>query len=158
MTLKDDGDTVRGLGFVTLYAAYMEEAVDECAQVLLAHDPGPPERFERQPISERAKYVGERLKAYAPLPEELDGLPNVLNLVADAWGRRNEVIHGRIYGGLQGEADELRPGRKDGAARPISSVELYQLANELFSTLAPLNQASTFTLHRLLANARRQNS
>lgn len=33
MPINDDGDIVRGLGFVTLYAAYMEEAIDQCRQV-----------------------------------------------------------------------------------------------------------------------------
>ena len=28
MALESDGDVVRGLGFVTLYAAYLEEEVD----------------------------------------------------------------------------------------------------------------------------------
>ena len=41
MALVDDGDVIRGLGFVTLYAAYLEEAVDECVDVLLAADPEP---------------------------------------------------------------------------------------------------------------------
>ena len=38
MTIKDDGDIARGLAFVTLYAAYMEEAIEECAFVPAAAD------------------------------------------------------------------------------------------------------------------------
>jgi hypothetical protein len=63
--------------------------------------------------------------------------------------RRNEVIHGRIYGSLQGEQDELRPSRPTGSARPITSAELYDLANEMFATLGALNHASTFAIPRL---------
>lgn len=29
MTLVDDGDLIRGLGYVALYSAYLEEAIDE---------------------------------------------------------------------------------------------------------------------------------
>lgn len=149
MPLNDDGDIVRGLGFVTIYAAYMEEAVDECRQVLMRRDSEPPKRIERWPIGERVKYVRDRLATHAPLPDELAGLPHLLDYIDELLERRNEVIHRRIYGGMQGEKDELRPGRPGGSAKPIASDELYALANSLFETLGPLNHASMFALRRL---------
>lgn len=36
MSLTDDGDLIRGLGYVALYAAYLEEAI--CRSVT-SHDP-----------------------------------------------------------------------------------------------------------------------
>lgn len=149
MPMNDDGDIVRGLGFMTLYAAYMEEAVDACRQVLMQRDPEPPKRIERWPISERVKYVQERLVTHAPLPYELAHLPGLLDYVGELLEQRNEVIHGRIYGGMQGDKDELRPGRPGGSAKPIVSGELYHLANTMFQTLGPLNHASLFALPRL---------
>ena len=38
MTLIDDGDLIHGLGYVALYAAYLEEDVDECLNVVACHD------------------------------------------------------------------------------------------------------------------------
>ena len=37
---KDDGDIIRGLGFVTLYSAYLEEHIDALLSLL-----GPVEKF-----------------------------------------------------------------------------------------------------------------
>ena len=149
MPMTNDGDIVRGLGYTTLYAAYMEEAVDECRIVLMRRDPAPPEGIEKWSISRRVEYVQERLTQFAPLPQELAGLPSHLDYIQDLLERRNEVIHGRIYGSLQGEKDVLRPGRPTGSARPITSAELYDLANEMFSTLGALNHASKFAIPRL---------
>ena len=132
MPIDDDEDIVRGLGFVTLYAAYLEEAIDECRQVLMQRD------------------VQERLAQHMALPAELGRLPGLLDCIGELLERRNEVIHGRIYGGMQGDKDELRPGRPGGSAKPIDSAELYELANTMFDTLKPLNHASMFSLRRLL--------
>lgn len=149
MPIANDGDIVRALGFTTLYAAYMEEAIDECRVALLKCDPAPPKGIEKWPISRRVEYVQARLAQYLPLPQELAGLPSYLDYISDLLERRNEVVHGRIYGGLQGEKDELRPGRPNGSARPITSAELYDLANEMFATLGSLNHASLHAIQRL---------
>ena len=61
--LADDGDIVRGLGFVALYSGYLEEAVDECIAVLQAVDPEANHRIGRQPISEKIRYCKRRLDA-----------------------------------------------------------------------------------------------
>lgn len=52
-------------------------------------------------------------------------------------------------GDMQGNKDELRPSRPGGSAKPITSSELYDLANTMFKTLATLNHASMFAPHRL---------
>lgn len=152
MPVKDDGDIVRGLGFVTLYAAYMEEAVDACVNVFLGKDTDPPANIERWQISRRVGYVKTQLSQHATLPEELQKLPGLLGHVDELLERRNEVIHGRIYGGMQGEKDELRPGRPTGVLKSIGSADLYDLANTLFAALSPLNHAAWFALPRLFNN------
>ena len=149
MLIANDGDIVRGLGFTTLYAAYMEEAIDQCCVALMKRDPEPPKAIEKWPISRRVAYVQARLAQFLPLPQELAGLPSYLDYVSELLELRNDVIHGRIYGSLQGEKDELRPGRPTGSSRPITSAELYELANEMFATLGALNHASIFAIQRL---------
>lgn len=69
----------------------------------MKRDAEPPKRIERWPISDRVKYVQERLTQYAPLPIELEPLPGLLDYIGELLERRNEVIHGRIYGGMQGK-------------------------------------------------------
>lgn len=149
MALKDDGDIVRGLGFVTLYAAYMEEAVEAGRMVLAGRDPEPPKGIERWPISAQVKYMQDRVASHAPLPDELSRYPDLLDHVSGLLERRNEVVHGRIYAGMQGDGDELRPSRPGGSAKTIASAELYDLASKLFETLSPLNHAWMFALRRL---------
>lgn len=149
MPLNDDGDVIRGLGFVALYAAYMEEAVDECVEVLLRTDPTPDERIRRRPTSVKVEYCRAKLQALAPLSLELARFPDVLDFVAQLLERRNEAIHGRIYG-QYGAPDQLRSGRVGVPDREITSAELYDLANELFEVLTPLMHASTFALARFL--------
>jgi hypothetical protein len=149
MPIANDGDIVRGLGFTTLYAAYMEEAIDECCCSLMKRDPAPPKGIEKWPISRRVAYLHARLAQFLPLPQELAGLTSYLDYVSELLELRNEVIHGRIYGSLQGEKDELRPGRPTGSARPITSAELYDLANAMFATLGALNHASMYAIKRL---------
>lgn len=149
MPLTDDGDIVRGLGYVTLYAAYIEEAIDECVKVSVAHDPAPPKNIDRFKISQRMAYVRDRLLTADSLPNELRHFPSLLDQIGNLLEHRNEVVHGRIYGALQGAGDELRPGRPSGVVRSISSDELYALANAMFGVLAPLNHASWFSMSRL---------
>lgn len=151
MAVHDDGDIVRGLGYVTLYAAYVEEAVEECVAVLAAVDQAPPNNLNKRPISERIAYIEERLKGFGQLTEEMAQMPDLLIGVRDLLRWRNEIIHGRIYGGLQGAQDELRPSRADRSLRPITSEELYSLANQMMAAVPSLNAASMFQLRRLVA-------
>lgn len=150
MTITDDGDIVRGLGYVTLYAAYMEEAIDECVNVFVAHDPAPPKNIDRFKISQRITYVRERVFDAHVFPNELSRFPQLLDQIGVLLELRNEVVHGRIYGGHQGAYDVLRPGRPSGTARSISSGELYDLANAMFDLLSPLNHASWYSIPRFL--------
>jgi hypothetical protein len=150
MALADDGDVIRGLGFVALYAAYLEEAVDGCVEVLLAADPQPDDSIHRQPISKKTRYCRRRLDELAPLSDELARLPDALDYVADLFEHRNEVVHGRIYAEY-GRPDQLRSGRRGVPDRDITSTELYELANEIKAAPGLLMHASVFALPRLIA-------
>jgi hypothetical protein len=148
--LVDDDDVIRGLGFVTLYAAYVEEAVDECVEVLLAADPDHGDRIHRQPTSEKLKYCRRRLNELSPVPDELRHFPEVLDCIRELLERRHEVVHGHIYAEY-GAPDQLRSGRRGVPDRPITSAELYELANEMHEVRNPLLHASMFALPRLIA-------
>ena len=85
MALIDDGDLIRGLGFVALYAAYLEEAVDECLSVVAARDPESDHKLFRRPTSQKIEYIKQQLKMRAPLSEELTKFPTILQAIG---GRR----------------------------------------------------------------------
>ncbi len=145
--LKDDGDIIKGLGYVALYAAYIEESIDECTNILGESDESKPKNLHRFPISKKIEYLKERI-AFKPLSNELIKFPDLLCYVEELFKSRNEIIHGRIYGNLNGTEDILRSAKPSGVDRPVKSEELYDLANRFFSTLASFTHASYFSLRR----------
>lgn len=153
MPIADDGDIVRGLGFVTLYSSYLEEAVEECVAVLVAADQSAGGRNNRQPISEKIRFCQRRLEALAPLSGELQNLPKSLQQIRALFEARHDVVHGRIYA-VPGAGDIRHSGRQGVPERQVTSAELYQLANAIFAAQNPLMHASMFALPRFLSKER----
>ena len=57
--LNDDGDIVRGLGFVALYSAYLEEQIDNLLFMLSAAEEFT-EKEQRWPVSRKIKKAKHR--------------------------------------------------------------------------------------------------
>ena len=148
MTLVDDGDLIRGLGFVALYAAYLEGAVDECLHVIAANDSDCKCRdLHRWGTSRKLQYLQKQLRKLEPLPSELANFPNTLQAISDLFEERNLVVHGRIYS-IPSVGDVRISGRLGIPETPVRSAELYVLANDLFAARIPLQHASMFSLNR----------
>lgn len=126
--LEDDGDIVRGLGFVSMYSAWVEEDVDDVLRLL---DPVEPfdERQQRWPISRKLDHAAQIVRRLNS--DELIDLPDALEAASDLFERRNGVIHGRIYAGFD-KTDYVQSGRPNVPTRQITSAELYQLANDFW--------------------------
>jgi hypothetical protein len=126
--VADDGDLVRGLGFVAMYSAWLEEEVDE---LLRALDPIEPfdDAAQRWPISRKLTHTAALVRRLDSA--ELGGLPEALEGAGELFERRNAVVHGRIYAGHD-KIDYVQPGRRNVPLRPIDSAELYTLANEFW--------------------------
>ena len=91
MPLQRDEDVVRGLGFVALYAAYLEEQVDNLLFMLQPIESFP-ESEQRWPTSrkiEKAKRLVLTL-----VFEYRDALLADLDASTQLLDWRNEVIHG----------------------------------------------------------------
>lgn len=157
MTLIDDGDLIRGLGFVALYAAYLEEAVDECLAVVSAHDAGYDERLFRRPTSKKIEYILRRMQTLEPLSSELARFPAILGKISNLLEDRNRVIHGRVYA-IPNVGDVRISGRPGVPEVRANSAELYALANILLAARDPLLHASMFSLHRLFAAVLERNA
>lgn len=126
--LKDDGDIVRGLGFVALYAAYLEEQIDNLLITL--------DQVETFDIKKQRCPISRKIKHAVKLIEKIDSseFPTYLNYIQtciDLFEDRNELIHGRIYANVD-RPETLKPGRPNNPDREVSSEELYNLANELY--------------------------
>jgi hypothetical protein len=144
--LQDDGDIVRGLGFVTLYSAYLEEHIDALLSML-----GPVEKFgedkQRWPISRKIKHAKKVLSRIDN--REFNNLIPDLDICLSLFEDRNELVHGRIYGNFPRE-NILKSSRPNIADREINSAELYQLANEFDGFRAVIYRPTIFKLPRAL--------
>ena len=147
MTIQNDGDIVRGLGFVALYAGYLEEQVDNLLLMLQPIESFP-EEAQRWQISRKLdqakKLIGQLTFEYREtLLKDLSASKQLFN-----W--RNEVIHGRIYGAFD-RADTLKSGRPHVPERAIDAAELYELANNLDEARSALYRPMIFQIPKALA-------
>ncbi len=145
--MERDDDIVRALGFVALYAAYVEESVDVVMERLaLVKEITDTER--KWPISRKINWCIEVLESLRS--EELDQLITLLGETKDTLEQRNEVIHGRIYAGND-RSDNLKSGRPEIPEREVTTDELYDLAEELFELQAAVPNINSFATMRAIA-------
>ena len=149
--ITDDGDIVRGIGFVSMYSAWVEDDIDNLLCVTAPIDPFD-EKKQRWPISQKLKHAAQLVESLES--PELEDLPDALMYGLSLFERRNEIIHGRIYSGF-GKADYLKSGRADVPVREISSAELYELATEFFNYRGHLIGPKLFRLPRAVSLATR---
>ena len=149
MPVKDDGDLIRGLGYVALYAAYLEEAIDEVLSAVATVEKNTDSSLLRWPISRKLKYIGQTMEAWGELPAELNHFKSRIGAIKSLFDERNLVIHGRIYADPK-TGDILKPARSGYPKKPALSADLYALANRLFAEVSPCNHASIFAIPRYL--------
>jgi len=136
VALRNDGDVIKGVGYVAIYAAYVEEQIDTLLGSLdrvMTVD----EKLKRGQTSSKIKAIKKRLRKLDPVAFEY--LLNDLDTCTALLEARHEIMHGRIYGQLDGP-DILHPGRPNQQKRPVTSIELYDLANQLSSCCGVLNR------------------
>jgi len=126
--LADDGDLVRGLGFVTMHAAWIEEDVDDLLRMLNQIEQFD-EKIQRWPISAKLRHAAKIVRSLKS--DELNDLPEALEGAIDLFELRNEYVHGRIYAGFD-RVDYIQGGRPNSPTTPITSDELYSLANQIW--------------------------
>lgn len=123
--LENDGDIVRGLGFVTLYSAYLEEQIDNLLTLLHPIEEYGEEK-KRWQVSRKIKHVKQIVENLNF--EGRDDLIQNLSRCKDLFEVRNELVHGRIYANFD-RPDTLRSGRSNTPDREVDAEELYRLAN-----------------------------
>lgn len=143
----DDGDIVRGLGFVSMYSAWVEEDVDDLLRLLAPVKPFG-EKEQRWRISRKLDHAAKLVASLGSA--ELDQLPRALKAGVALFEKRNAAMHGRIYTGHD-KIDYLQSGRPNVPTRPITSAELYQLANEFWNYRSHLIGPKLFRLPRAVS-------
>ena len=145
--LKSDGDIIRGLGFVALYSAYLEEQIDNLLLMLSAV-----EKFTKEeqlwPVSRKIKKAKEIARKFDF--EGRNELLSILALAKDAFEERNKVVHGRIYANFD-RPDTLKSGRPNTPDRSIAADELYELANHFFDLQDEVYRPMIFKIPKALA-------
>lgn len=127
--INDDGDIIRGLGFVALHASYLEGAIDDLLHLFNVVDSFDTE-YVTWPVDRKIKQARKKLRDIGS--EKALEMESILKVCKDRLVWRNELLHGRIYGGQS--VPRLVSGRPNVPTRAVESSELYQLANDL-STL-----------------------
>ena len=148
MPVADDGDIVRGLGFVTMYAAWVEEDVDDLLRMMDAVEPFD-EQKQRWQISRKLRNAADLVRTLNS--RELADLPEALEGAIGLFDRRNQFVHGRLYAGHD-RADYIQGGRPNSPTVPITSAELYGLANEIWNCRGHFIGPQLFRLPRAIAN------
>ncbi|MES2499172.1 MAG: hypothetical protein V4570_01445 [Pseudomonadota bacterium] len=146
MILKNDGDVIRGLGFVVLYAAYLEKQVDDLLLMLQAVELFP-ENEQRWATSKKIKKA-KRLVAKLVF-EYRDTTINDLDALNQLFDWRNEIIHGRIYVDFDSQ-DVLNSGRPKVLNRIIKSTELYDLAANLLDARSAIRRPMIFQIPKAI--------
>jgi hypothetical protein len=147
MALTDDGDLIHGLGYVALYAAYLEEAIEEVFSAVIAVNGVHHPKMDRWQISRKLEYISQSMNGLVGLTDELVLFLACIDPLKALLERRNLVIHSRIYANPK-TGDVLKPARVGHPAVPAVSADLYDLANELFAASVPCMKASMFTIPR----------
>jgi hypothetical protein len=126
-----EGDLIRPLGLVTLYAAYAEGEVDQLLAVLPASEPF--DDAKRQwPVGRKLEYAEMLVRKLKS--ETLAGLSASLREARELFLKRNELVHGKLFSG-----GRLVSNRVGVPEQRISPEELSTLAEKIFSCKEHLN-------------------
>lgn len=146
--LQNDSDIIRGLGFVALYSAYLEEQIDNLLFML-----GDRENFtdeeQRWPVSRKIKKAKSIVSKIGF--EGREDLLATLDAAIDAFDKRNKIVHGRIYANFD-RPDTLKSGRPTTPDRVVEPAELYDLANYFCDLRGEIQRPMIFRILGALAS------
>src|SRR6266496_1402496 len=119
-----EGDLVRPLGLVTLYAAYAEGEIDELLSELPA--PLPFDEVKRQwPVGRKLIYAQRLIRRLKS--SDLSDLQTTLEDAKALFKLRNELVHGRLF-----SAGRLVSNRTNVSVRQVSAEDIVGLAELIF--------------------------
>lgn len=125
MTGAFEGDLVRPLGLMTLYAAYAEGEIDELLSALLAPEPFDDAKRQWQ-VGRKLTYAQRLIRKLKA--SDLSGLLATLEGAKALFRQRNELVHGRLFSG-----GRLVSNRTNVATRHVSADDIVGLAEQIFN-------------------------
>lgn len=142
--MDHSADIIRCLGFVTLNAAYVEEAIDSVMERLL-FVVEKRKGQNRWPSTKKADWCINALRGFDS--DELRPLVRLLEQAKEALEQRHEYIHGRIYT-EHDRSISLKSGREGVPDREITAKELVELSDKLFDLQAAIPCVNYFASMR----------
>lgn len=146
MSLSDDNDPVRALGFVAVYSAFAEQHIDELVAYFSLHDASQKPRLKNAQAAEKLKYLRKVSVDLEWQHDEGDRFAEVVNVALESMDKRGEYLHNRYIGLTDGKI-LMKPGRANRKEEEITSSQLYEFANDLFNLQSAL-YASGFWVRR----------
>jgi hypothetical protein len=140
MSLIDDNDPIRALGFITVYSAYAEQCIDDLLD-LLGED-----SLKRAQATKKIRRLKEMADLFEWANDEGERFQSLLSEAEAIFDKRGEYIHNRYIGCSNGEII-MKPGRPDRLEEKVTSGTLYEFANFVFDMSSAFN-ASKFWLSR----------
>jgi len=144
-------DPVKGVGFVAIYFAYLEDELDELLGQS-GHLFTLPDKIDRWKFRDKAKWLQKQLRttfdtyAYLHSDEERARAESILTACREAALKRNDIVHLPIFGDRKGGAMQ-----KDlsGKMRPLDVAKIYRFAEHVFD-LGGAVYGLHFVISRLL--------
>lgn len=152
--IEDDGDIIKGLGYVTMNSAHLEGRIDDLLYQLSELE-AYTEQEAKWPISRKIEKAENILKNIQH--EVADEIRKTLGKCKEHFEWRNELVHGRIYS-PEYHAENLKSGRPGVPDRAADSNEIYTLANNLDSLNTHVYRPQFFDIPRMLNDIRENNA
>ena len=147
--IKDDGDIIKGLGYITLYAAHVEDQIDKTLTLLSSLE----EFTDKERRWSISRKIGKLEKILSGISHKkydfIDKLLETLQQCKDHFEWRNELVHGAIFSPDNHE-ENLKSGRPGVPDRKVDSHEIYTLANNLHDLRAALIQPQILKIPKML--------
>lgn len=154
MTMNDNKDIVRAVGFVAVYGAYLEdriaELVDMSKKVI---------KFKKNidlfPASEQAKHLLKSVQVnaisvndYPGKNDDVEKIIEILNTVESYLKKRHLIIHSTLKH-KSGREEIIIRNRRNNIEEQIESKEVMDLANGLFDFQSEIDGLK-FPMQRLI--------
>lgn len=152
MTIADNGDIVRAVGFVAIYGAYLEDRIALLTDMTKEVIPFK-ENIDFYSASDQANHLLKALREkFSSSPYYVSKNQDIkdIEILAEIKGylkKRHVVIHSTLISKTR-SGEVLRKNRRDVTTKPVKSKEVIDLANELFGLQSKIS-ALKFPIRRL---------
>lgn len=144
MTLVDNNDPVRALGFIVLNSAYAEMYIDEFLEKLQITS------LQNAQVSQKLRHLKKATDDLEWVNDEGKRFAQLLDEAANVFDKRGQYIHNR-YIDVDGEI-LMKPARPDRPEEIVTSGTLYAFADKV-ADMASAFLGSEFDLHRAICNS-----